>query len=148
MCSLVRSLIGEVHMTPRPVPIDPLVLKKQNFLRIFYGAATGSAVAFALAQYSHNFKREALLALALLGSMFAIWTLLRFLRVIDEFERQYTHEALRFAFVGMLSLLVLEVCLESLGFPRVPGYANAAFAVIFWSLGLAISSWQRHWRHE
>jgi uncharacterized membrane protein YidH (DUF202 family) len=106
------------------------------------------AAAFALAQHSHNFLREALLTLALLGSILAIWTLLRFLRVIDEFERQYTHEALRYAFIGMLSLLVLETLLESLGLPRVPGCGNAAFAVIFWSLGLAISSWQRHWRHE
>lgn len=135
-------------MSSRPNPIDPLVVKKRNLLRLFYAAAVGCASAFALAQYSHNLQRGALLALALLGSILAIWTLLRFLRVIDEFERQYTHEALRFAFVGMLSLLVLEVALENLGLPRVPGYGNAAFAVIFWSLGLAISSWQRHWRHQ
>ena len=135
-------------MPSRPNPVDPLVVKKQNLLRLFYAIAVGCAAAFALAQYSHNLQRDALLALALLGSVLAIWTLLRFLRVIDEFERQYTHEALRFAFVGMLSLLVLEVALESFGFPRVPGYGNAAFAVIFWSLGLAISSWQRHWRHQ
>jgi hypothetical protein len=132
----------------RPNPIDPLVVKKRSLLRLFYAAAVACAAAFALAQYSHNLQRDALLTLALLGSVLAIWTLLRFLRVIDEFERQYTHEALRFAFVGMLSLLVLEVCLESFGFPRVPGYGNVAFAVIFWSLGLAISSWQRHWRHQ
>jgi hypothetical protein len=135
-------------MLSRPNPIDPLVVKKRNLLRLFYAAAVGCAAVFALAQYSHNFQRDALLALALLGSVLAIWTLLRFLRVIDEFERQYTHEALRFAFVGMLSLLVLEIALESFGFPRVPGYGNAAFAVIFWSLGLAISSWQRHWGHQ
>jgi hypothetical protein len=135
-------------MPSRPNPIDPLVVKKRDLLRLFYAAAVGCAAAFALAQYSHNLERDALLALALLGSILAICTLLRFLRVIDEFERQYTHEALRFAFIGMLSLLVLEVSLESFGFPRVPGYGNAAFAVIFWSLGLAISSWQRHWRHQ
>jgi len=135
-------------MPSRPNPIDPLFLEKQNLLRLFYAAAVGCAAAFALAQYSHNLQRDALLTLALLASVLAIWTLLRFLRVIDEFERQYTHEALRFAFVGMLSLLVLEIALESFGFPRVPGYGNAAFAVIFWSLGLAISSWQRHWRHQ
>jgi len=135
-------------MESRPNPVDPLVVKKQNLLRLFYAIAVGCAAAFALAQYSHNLQRDALLALALLGSVLAIWTLLRFLRVIDEFERQYTHEALRFAFVGMLSLLVLEVALESFGFPRVPGYGNAAFAVIFWSLGLATSSWRRHWRHQ
>ncbi len=120
---------------------DPLVVRKQNLLGVFYAAAVGCAAVFALAQYSHNFQREALLAIALLGSILAIWTLLRFLRVIDEFERQYTHQALRFAFVGMLSLLVLEVFLESFSFPASPGYGNAAFAVIFWSMGLAISSW-------
>jgi len=135
-------------MWPRPVPKDPLLVKKQHLLRAFYTAAVGCSTAFALAQYSHNFLHELLLTLALLGSIIAIWTLLRFLEVIDEFERQYTHEALRFAFVGMLALLVLETFLESFGFPRVPGYGNAAFAVVLWSLGLGISSWQRHWRHE
>jgi hypothetical protein len=135
-------------MSARRDPIDPLVVKKRTLLRVFYAAAVGCSAAFTLAQYSHNFQRNALLALALLGSILGIWTLLRFLRVIDEFERQYTHEALRFAFVGMLCLLVLEVFLESFGLPRVPGYGNVAFAVIFWSLGLAISSWQQHWRHE
>jgi hypothetical protein len=135
-------------MSPRPDPVDPLVLKKRNLLRAFYVTAVGSTAAFTLAAYSHTFQRNALLALALLGSILGIWTLLSFLRVIDEFERQYTHEALRFAFVGILCLLVLEAFLENFGFPRVPGYGNAAFAVILWSLGLATSSWQRHWRHE
>jgi hypothetical protein len=135
-------------MSPRPDPVDPLVLKKRNSLRAFYVAAVGSTAAFTLAEYSRTFQRNALLALALLGSILGIWTLLRFLRVIDEFERQYTHEALRFAFVGMLCLLVLEAFLENFGFPRVPAYGNAAFAVILWSLGLATSSWQQHWRHE
>jgi hypothetical protein len=135
-------------VSSRPARIEPLVVNKQNLLRLFYAAAVGTSAAFALAQYLHNLQREALLVFALLGSILAIWTLLRFLRVIDEFERQYTHEALRFAFIGMLCLSVLEATLESLGFPRIPGYGNAAFAVIFWSLGLAISSWQLHWRHE
>ena len=71
-------------MPSRPNPVDPLVVKKQNLLRLFYAIAVGCAAAFALAQYSHNLQRDALLALALLGSVLAIWTLLRFLRVIDE----------------------------------------------------------------
>jgi hypothetical protein len=135
-------------MSSRPDPLDPLVLKKRNLLRGFYLAAVGCSSAFTLAEYSRNVQRNALLALALLGSLLAIWFLVRFLRVIDEFERQYTHEALRFAFVGMLCLLVLEAFLENFGLPRVPGYGNAAFAVILWSLGLATSSWQQHWRHQ
>jgi hypothetical protein len=135
-------------MALRPDPVDPLVLKKRSLLRVFYAAAVGCSAAFTLAEYSRNFQRNALLALALLASILGIWTLLRFLQNIDEFERLYINEALRFAFVGMLCVLVLEAFLENFGFPRVPGYGNAAFAVILWSLGLATSSWQRHWRHE
>lgn len=135
-------------MSSRPHPADFHVAKKQNLLRLFYAALIGCAAAFGLAEHSDKLQREALLALALLGSILAIWTLLRFLRVIDEFERQYTHDALRFAFVAVLSLLVLEVFLESSGFPHVPAGGNAALAVIFWTIGLAISSWRRHWRHE
>jgi uncharacterized membrane protein YwaF len=66
--------------------------------------------------------------------------------VIDEFEALYIHGALRFAFVGTLSLLIVEAFLESFGLPRLPAYDNASFAVILWTLGLATSSWQRHWR--
>jgi hypothetical protein len=135
-------------MSSRPDPIDPFVVAKRNLLRIFYAAALVCAGSFAFAQHLRNFQHHALLVLALLGSILAIWALVRFLRVIDEFERQYTHEALKFAFVGMLSLLMLEVFLENFGFPRVPGYGNAALAVISWSIGLAVSSWRLHWRHE
>jgi hypothetical protein len=135
-------------MSSRPRPTDLHVLKKQKLLRLFYAALLGCAAAFLLAEHSDKLQREALLALALLGSILAIWTLLRFLRVIDEFERQYTLDALRFAFVAVLSLLVLEVFLESFGFPHVPASENAALAVIFWSIGLVISSWRWHWRHE
>jgi hypothetical protein len=135
-------------MSSRPHPTDLHVLKKQKLLRLFYAALLGCAAAFLLAEHSGKLQREALLALAFLGSILAIWTLLRFLRVIDEFERQYTHDALRFAFVAVLSLLVLEVFLESFGFPHVPARENAALAVIFWSIGLVISSWRWHWRHE
>jgi len=135
-------------MSPRSDPVDPLAVKKQSLLRVFYTAALGCAAVFALAQYSHNFQREALLALSLIGSFFLVWTLLRFLRAIDEFERRYIYEALTFAFIGMLILLIGEAFLENLGFSRVPGYANVVLAVVLWSAGLIISSWRRHWRYE
>jgi hypothetical protein len=72
--------------------------------------------------------------------------LVRFLKVIDEFEALYMYGALRTAFVGTLSLLAAEAFLESFGLPRLPAYDNASFAVIFWTVGLATESWQRHWR--
>jgi len=135
-------------MSPRREPVDPLVVKKQGLLRLFYEAALGSAAAFALAQYSHNLQRKALLTLSLLGSSFVVWTLLRFLRAIDEFETRYFYEALTFAFIGMLIFLIGEAFLESFGFSRVPGYGNVALAVVLWSAGLIISSLRRHWRYE
>jgi hypothetical protein len=140
--------IGEVHVAHRPDRVDPLLVRKQNLLRFFYATALSCSGSLALAQHSQHLQRHALLTLTLLGSILAIWALVRFLRAIDEFERQYTHEALKFAFIGMLSLLMLEVFLENFGFQRVPGYGNAALAVIFWSIGLAVSSWRLHWRHE
>ncbi len=135
-------------MLPRPDTVDPLVVKKQSLLRVFYASAVGCAAIFVLAQYSHNFQREALLTLSLLGSFFVVWTLVRFLRAIDEFERRYIYEALTFAFIGMLILLIGEAFLESFGFSRVPGYGNAALMLVLWSVGLIVSSWRRHWRYE
>src|SRR5260370_39174766 len=135
-------------MSPRPDPVDRLAVKKQSLLRVFYTAALGCTAIFVLAPYSHNFQRQALLTLLLLGSFFVVWTLLRFLRAIDEFERRYIYEALTFAFIGMQILLIGEAFLESFGFSRVPGHGNVVLAVVLWSAGLIISSWGRHWRFQ
>src|SRR5216683_5176434 len=129
---------GEVlRMSPRPDPVDSRVVQKRNLLRIFYASSIGCAIAFAAAQYLRSFWRDTLFVLSLLGSVLAVWSLVRFLRVIDEFEARYMYGALRFGFVGTLCLLAIEVFLETFGFPRVPAYGNASCAVILWSLGLA-----------
>ena len=133
-------------MPTRPDPIDPLVIKKQGLLRTFYLAFAGCAISFVAAQYFRTPWHYGLLFVSLALTVLAVWILVRFLRVIDEFETLYMYDALRFAFVGTLSLLTVEAFLESLGFPRVPGYGNAAGAVILYSLGLVYSSWQHHWR--
>jgi hypothetical protein len=133
-------------MSPRPDPVDPLVAQKRHLLRLFYIASAGCAVAFAVAQSLRGLWRNGMLILSLGASILAVWILVRFLRVIDEFETLYLYGALQFAFVGLLSLLAAEAFLESVGLPRVPGYANASCAVILWTLGLAVTSWQRHWR--
>jgi hypothetical protein len=133
-------------MSPRRDPVDPLIVQKRHLLRLFYVSCAGCAMAFAAAQYLRGYGRDAMLALSLAVSILAVWTLVRFLRVIDEFETLYLYGALQFAFVGLLSLLAAEAFPESFGFPRVPAYANASCAVILWTLGLAVTSWQRHWR--
>lgn len=133
-------------MSPRPDPVDPVVVRKKNLLHLFYASSVGCAIAFAAAQYLRSPWREGMSILSLLTSILAVWTLIRFLRVIDEFEAQYIYGALRFAFVGTLSVLAAETFLENFGFPRVPAYGNASCAVILWTLGLAATSWQRHWR--
>jgi hypothetical protein len=137
-------------MSPRPDPVDPLVLRKRHLLFAFYAGIAGSAMAFATARYSSGPWRGGLLSLSLAASILAVWTLVSFLRVIDEFEARYLHGGLKFAFVGTLALLMAESFLESLGFPRVPAYGNAAGTLILWTLGLGITSWKRHsrWGYE
>ena len=125
---------------------DPKVVQKQNLLRAFYAASVGCAVAFTSGQYALSPWRYGLLVLSLAGAVLAVWILVRFLKVIDEFEALYMYGALRIAFVGTLSLLAAEAFLESFGLPRLPAYDNAFCAVIFWTVGLATESWQRHWR--
>jgi hypothetical protein len=133
-------------MSPPSGPLDPAVAQKQRLLRLFYAASAGCAIAFAGTQYLRGLWRYGVLLLSLTAAILALWILVRFLRAIDEFEALYIHGALRFAFVGTLSLLIAEAFLESFGLPRLPAYDNASFAVILWTLGLAITSWQRHWR--
>src|SRR3974377_2090873 len=125
---------------------DPLVLQKRKLLRFFYAASAGCAIVFTGAQYLHPPWRYGLVVLSLGAAVLAVWVLVRFLKVIDEFEALYMYGALRIAFVGTLSLLAAEAFLESLGLPRLPASDNAFCSVIFWTVGLATESWQRHWR--
>jgi len=133
-------------MSPRPDPVDPQVIKKRTLLRRFYFLAFGSAVAFGLGSSLHKPLQEILFALSFVVATLAVVTLYRFLRLIDQFEREYTRSALLFAFVGLVSILVIEAFLESLGFGHLPAYGNVVLAVTLWTIGLAYSSWQQHWR--
>lgn len=133
-------------MSPRPDPVDPQVIKKRTLLRLFYVLAVTSAVTFGVRQFFRGPVEEIFFALSFGGAIFAVVALYRFLRLIDQFEREYTRGALLFAFVALLSVLVIEAFLESFGFGHLPAYGNVVFAVVFWTLGLAYSSWQRHWR--
>ena len=133
-------------MSPGSHPLDSHALRKQNLLRIFYVSSVGCAITVGAAPYLRSVWKDLLLLGSLLCALLAVWTLVRFLRVIDEFEARYLHGALRIAFVGMVSLLAVEAFLENFGFPRIPAYGNVLCAVILWSLGLAVTSWQQHWR--
>jgi FtsH-binding integral membrane protein len=133
-------------MSPRPDPVDPQVIKKRALLRRFYFLAFASAAAFGLASSLHKPLQEILFALSFLGATLAVVTLYRFLRLIDQFEREYTRGALLVAFVGLVGVLVIEAFMESFGFGHLPAYGNVLVAVILWTIGLAYSSWQHHWR--
>jgi uncharacterized membrane protein len=133
-------------MSPRPDPVDPQVVRKSTLLRRFYFLAFGGAVAFGLASSVHRPLQEILFALSFLGATLAVVTLYRFLRLIDQFEREYARGALLFAFVGLLSVLVIEAFMESFGFGHLPAYGNVVLAATFWTVGLAYSSWRQHWQ--
>lgn len=133
-------------MSLRPDSVDPNVVQKRKLLLAFYFACAGCAIAFAAAQYLPGLYRDGVLIFSLAASILAVWTLVRFLRVIDEFEALYMYGALRISFVGTLCLLIAEAALEGFGLPHIPAYGNASCAVILWTVGMVFTSWQRHWR--
>ncbi len=130
----------------RPDIIDPLVVRKQHLLLVFMPRLQDAHRRSPRPTTPSGIPRYAFLALSILPSVLGIWTLIRFLRVIDEFEALYLRGALKFAFVGTLSLLAAEAFLESVGLAHMPAYRNAVCAVIFWTVGLITTAWQPHWR--
>ena len=71
--------------------------KQRSPLLEFYLSALAFAGAFVLSEYSTSPWREMLRATMIAIAGFAVWALLRFLRVADERQRRINFRALRFA---------------------------------------------------
>src|SRR5713226_9760363 len=85
--------------------------KQRSPLLQFYLSALGFAGALVLTGYLHSPRREALRVFMIAIAAFAVWTLIRFLKVADERQRQTNFRALRFAFVaGLFSLSLAALC--------------------------------------
>jgi hypothetical protein len=72
---------------------------------------------------------------------FAVWTLVRFLKVADERQRRTNFRALRFAFVAGLVLSLFGGFVQGFGVLHVSWIGVLGLQLIPWSFGLIYYSW-------
>src|SRR5260370_15092154 len=89
--------------------------KQRSPLLQFYLSALGFAGALVLIEYLHSPWREMLRVLMIAIAGFAVWTLIRFLKVADERQRRTNFRALRFAFVAGLVLSLFAGFAQRIG---------------------------------
>ncbi|HVS88660.1 MAG TPA: hypothetical protein VHF01_10630 [Candidatus Acidoferrum sp.] len=116
--------------------------KQRSPLLEFYLAALGFAGALALTGFSHSPWREILRAFMIAIAGFAVWTLIRFLKVADERQRRTNFRALRFAFVAGLVLSLFGGFVQGFGVFHVSWIGVLGLQLIPWSLGLIVYSWR------
>lgn len=116
--------------------------KQRSPLLQFYLSALGFAGALVLTGYLHSPRREALRVFMIAIAAFAVWTLIRFLKVADERQRQTNFRALRFAFVASLILSLFGGFVQGFGVLHVSWIGVLGLQLIPWSLGLILYSWR------
>jgi len=128
-------------MHSEPSAVDE---KQRSPLLEFYLSALAFAGALVLIEYLHSPWREILRALMIAIAGFAVWTLIRFLKVADERQRRTNFRALRFAFVAGLVLSLFGGFVQGFGILHVSWIGVLGLQLISWSFGLILYSW----RHE
>ncbi len=116
--------------------------KQRSPLLQFYLSALGFAGALVLIEYLHSPWRETLRLLMIAIAGFAVWTLIRFLKVADERQRRTNFRALRFAFVAGLVLSLFGGFVQGFGVLHVSWIGVLGLQLIPWSLGLILYSWR------
>ncbi len=116
--------------------------KQRSPLLQFYLSALGFAGALVLTGYLHSPRREALRVFMIAIAAFAVWTLIRFLKVADERQRQTNFRALRFAFVAGLVLSLFGGFVQGFGVLHVSWIGVLGLQLIPWSFGLILYSWR------
>jgi len=116
--------------------------KQRNPLLEFYLAALGFAGALVLIEHLHSPWREILRVLMIAIACFAVWTLIRFLKVADERQRRTNFRALRFAFLAGLVLSLFGGFVQGFGVLHVSWIGVLGLQLITWSLGLIVYSWR------
>jgi hypothetical protein len=116
--------------------------KQRSPLVQFYLSALGFAGAIVLLEYLHSPWRELLRVLMIAIAGFAVWTLIRFLKVADERQRRTNFRALRFAFVVGLVLSLFGGFVQGFGVLHVSWIGVLGLQLIPWSLGLILCSWR------
>ncbi len=116
--------------------------KQRSPLLQFYLSALGFAGALVLIEYLHSPWREILRVFMIAIAGFAVWTLIRFLRMADERQRRTNFRALRFAFVVGLVLSLFGGFVQGFGVLHVSWIGVLGLQLIPWSLGLILYSWR------
>ena len=116
--------------------------RRNNSLSLFYFGAVVCAACAGLAGRPQLPGRRLVLALGIAAAVFAVWSLLRFLRATDERERQINYRALALAFVGTLVFSLTIGFLQRFGFHSVSWLGIPVLMVVLWSLGLILFSWR------
>ncbi len=117
--------------------------KQRSPLLEFYLSALAFAGALVLIEYLHSPWREILRVLMIVIAGFAVWTLIRFLKVADERQRRTNFRALRFAFVAGLVLSLFGGFVQGFGILHVSWIGVLGLQLIPWSFGLIFYS-RRH----
>ena len=120
---------------------DELAERRKMALLSFYSAAVLSVITAALSSRIPTFRLP-LLVLSGLGTISAIFLLLRFLCSNDEHERLINYRALTFAFVGTLLFSAAIGFLQSFGFHPISWLGIPPLMIILWSFGLILYSWR------
>jgi uncharacterized membrane protein YfcA len=126
-------------MHPKSSAVDE---KQRSPLLEFYLSALAFAGALVLMEYSPSPWREILRVLMIAIAGFAVWTLIRFLRVADERQRRTNFRALRFAFVAGLVLSLFGGFVQGFGVLHVSWIGVLGLQLIPWSFGLIFYSWR------
>ncbi len=116
--------------------------KQRSPLLEFYLSALAFAGALVLIEYSLSPWREILRVAMIAIAVFAVWTMIRFLRVADERQRRINFRALRFAFVAGLVLSLFGGFVQGFGVLDVSWIGVLGLQLIPWSFGLILYSWR------
>ena len=116
--------------------------KQRSSLLEFYLSALGFAGALVLIEYLHSRWRELLRVLMIAIAGFAVWILIRFLKVADERQRRTNLRALRFAFVAGLVLSLFGGFVQGFGVLHVSWIGVLGLQLIPWCFGLILYSWR------
>src|SRR6266849_9289072 len=121
---------------------SPVDEKQRRPLLEFYLSALAFASALVLIEYLPSPWREILRVLMIAIAGFAVWTVIRFLRVADERQRRTNFRALRFAFVAGLVLSLFGGFVQGFGILHVFWIGVLGLQLIPWSFGLILYSWR------
>src|SRR6266852_7236288 len=126
-------------MHPKSSAVDK---KQRSPLLELYLCALAFAGALVLMEYVHSPWREILRVAMVAIAGFAVWALLRFLRMADERQRRINFRALRFAFVVGLVLSLFGGFVQGFGVLHVSWIGVLGLQLIPWSFGLILYSWR------